>query len=623
MRSLFKCLFSILSVVFIMIPQAAFAIPEIMPLDKIENGMSGVAYTVVDNSGIIQPFNVDIIGLIENGKGSSKMIMAKASGSVMEKTGGILQGMSGSPVYINGKLVGAVSSGLKEMSPYTFFITPIESMLKLWDMPDDKAQIIKNVTEVEEEKKSEDEKTSEEEKKSDDEKTSDTEKNLTEEKTSDTEKESDKKLETEEKSALFFSGFDSSGLNFLKNEMQPLGFKNFFAMSTSGANNTVKYDASLEPGSAVGVAVVCGDFVIGATGTVTAVDNKKILGFGHPFTHGGNVNFFMTDSSVIGSVSGENGNGVKIAKVGNIIGRINQDREAGVAGILGKFPSTVPITVTVKEPSTNSEETYNASIAYNENLIPKIGASIAYTALSKTADSLAESTVTVDFGIKTNVVESGTLTRKNMFYNSTDVGQVAIMELLQALNIVCSNTTEESNIYGIDVTMTMETERKTASLISAVPDKTKVKPGETVNLTVTLQPYRKPNEILIVPYTVPFSRQEGPMTLDLHGGSLVQVNATNIAGIVKPSNNSPAKNYEEKIKALLNTGKNNQLVIEPGASAEVKSDKELKKDIERAKKAQERFLKSGKKVPTIKEAKFDTGYIIDNVIQVVINVDKV
>ena len=153
-----------------MFPRAVFAMPEIMTLDKIENGMSGVAYTVVDNSGIIQPFNVDIIGLIENGKGSTKMIMAKASGSVVEKTGGILQGMSGSPVYVNGKLVGAVAAGLKEMSPYTFFITPIENMLKLWELPDEKAEIVKNVVDVEENKKSDENEKTDEEKKSADEK---------------------------------------------------------------------------------------------------------------------------------------------------------------------------------------------------------------------------------------------------------------------------------------------------------------------------------------------------------------------------------------------------------------------------------------------------------------------
>ncbi len=575
-----------------------FAMPEIIPLDKIQSGMSGVAYTIVDNTGVIKPFNVDIIGLMDNGKGSTKMIMAKASGSVIEETGGILQGMSGSPVYVDGKLIGAVSAGLKEMSPYTFFITPIESMLELWNLPDNKA-VNKYIKPAENEDVAE---------------IPDKLENI-----------QPQPENSEQKSVFFFSGFDSSGLNFLKNELQPLGFKNFYAASSSASKNDIKFDASLEPGSAIGVAVVCGDFLVGATGTVTAVDDKRIIGFGHPFTHAGNVNFFMTDSYVVGSVSGADGNGVKIAGVGNIIGRINQDRESGVAGLIGKFPSVVPISVTIKNPALNKSETYNATIAYNENLIPKLGASIAYTALSKTADSLSESTVTVDFEIKTNVVEGGVLSRRNMFYSQADVGQLAISELLQSLTLICSNTTEESNIFGIDVNMTMNPERKTASLISAIPDKKKVKPGDTVNLTVTLQPYRKPEERIIIPYTVPISMKEGPMVLDLHGGSLVPVAkaTTASAAVITPSTSTPKEIYAEKIKKLVSTGKSNQLVVELNSASISKTPKEIKKDLARAKKVKARLAKSGQKITPASVSKIDTGYIIDNVIQITLNVDKI
>ena len=104
MRGLLKGLaLSIAMTMTVLLPTRAEAMPEIMPLDQIENGMSGKAYTVVDNSGVIEPFDVDIIGLIDNGKGSTKMIMAKASGDVINKTGGVLQGMSGSPIYVDGK----------------------------------------------------------------------------------------------------------------------------------------------------------------------------------------------------------------------------------------------------------------------------------------------------------------------------------------------------------------------------------------------------------------------------------------------------------------------------------------------------------------------------------------
>ena len=599
-------------------PIRAEAMPEILPLDKVKSGMSGVAYTVVDNSGVIEPFNVDIIGLMDNGKGSSKMIMAKASGEVIEKTGGVLQGMSGSPVYIDGKLIGALAAGLKEMSPYTFFITPIESMLPMWSMPDKKAENkYQQVTlKAPEEEKSEADVTVEVEDNGD---TPDVETSSTEE------TQSKENLSSPQLPILYFDGFDKNGIQYLSSE---LDINNYYAATANNSETKIDYNAKLEPGSPLGVAVVYGDFSVGATGTVTAVDGKKILGFGHSFTHAGNVNFFMTDASIIGSVSGENGSGVKVANVGNIIGRINQDRDAGIAGIIGSFPSVVPITVKIDDKSLGKSETYNASIAYNENLIPKLGAAIAYTALSKTADSLAESTVDVNFTIKTNAVQSGKIERTNTFYNTADVGQVAVMELMQGLNLVCSNTSAESDIFGINVDMSLDNDRRTASLVSAVPNKLKVKPGETVDLTVTLQPYRKKAETLIVPYTVPITMKEGPLTLDLHGGALVSVaqilaNAGLAGTITSTENNDVAKNYKEQIEDFLKTGKNNQIVVEPGAVAEPKSDRELKRDIERAKKAQEKATKSGKKTTTTKETKVDTNYIIDNVIHTIITVDKI
>ena len=370
----------------------------------------------------------------------------------------------------------------------------------------------------------------------------------------------------------------------------------------------------------MGVAIIYGDFSLGATGTVTAVDGKKVLAFGHSFTHAGNVNYFMTDASVIGAVSGATGNGVKLAGIGHIIGRINQDRDSGIAGILGTFPAVVPISVTVKDNALDKQETYNATIAYNENLVPKLGASIAYTALSKMADSLAESTVVVDFNVKTNAIDGGELTRKNMFYNPSDVGQVAVLELMQALNLVCSNTKEESNILGVDVNISLDTERRTASIVSITPEKKSVKPGETINLTVELQPYRKPAEKIIMPYTVPLTAHQGNLSLEIHGGALVPVNqALANAGIVTADSN---KSYEDKIKDFLKTGKNNQLVIEVGGSNEPKTEKQLRKEIAQARRAKARLKKEGL---TSKKAdsKVDTNYIIDNVMRTTLNVEKV
>ena len=607
LQRLFVKLFLVIVLMIFIAPLKVSAMPEILPFDKLKSGMVGKAYTVVDGSGKIENFDVNIVGLTDDGRGSRRMIIAEASGEVIKRTGGILQGMSGSPVYVDGKLIGAASAVFKEMNPFMFFITPIEDMLELWNLPDPKAQVnhFKVAKPEEDEDKSDESKAAEE--------VEEVTKDNSDDSTAEVVEEDE---QAEEVGAFYISGFNASGIKFLQQE---LGLKNLQS-TPQPVERGIKLNANIEPGSALGVAIIYGDFSMGATGTVTAVDGNRLLAFGHPFTHSGNVNYFMTDASVIGSVSGAAGNGVKLADIGNIIGRINQDRDSGVAGILGTFPAVVPITVTIHDNALNKEETYNATIAYNENLIPKLGAAVAYTALSKMADSTAESTVEVDFNIKTNAVADGELTRKNMFYNASDVGQVAILELMQALNLVCSNTKEESNIFGVNVNISFDTERRTASIISVTPDKKVVKPGETINLIVELQPYRKPVEKVTLPYTVPLTARQGNLSLEIHGGALVPVNqAMANAGIITADSN---KSYEDKIKDFLKTGKNNQLVVEVGGSNEPKTEKQIRQEIAQAKRAQARLKKAG--LPTKKaDSKVETNYIIDNVMRTTLSVEKV
>ena len=115
-----------------------WAMPDIMKLDEVQPGMQGTAYTVVDATGEIKTFHVEIITVLDAGKGESKMIIARLSGPVIEAADGLASGMSGSPVYIDGRLVGATSATRKDMDRHTCFITPIEGMLDIWKLPDTK-----------------------------------------------------------------------------------------------------------------------------------------------------------------------------------------------------------------------------------------------------------------------------------------------------------------------------------------------------------------------------------------------------------------------------------------------------------------------------------------------------
>ncbi len=746
-----------LSLSFSMGVVAAASLPPTLPLSEVYPGMEGTAYTVVDESGEIVPFHVDVVGTYEEGS-STNRIMAKASGPVVERTGGTLQGMSGSPVYVDGALVGALSAGIKGMSLYTFFITPIDEMLPIWDMPDYKAVHLKKEkkekaadvdepmgegigegageggeggteqtagkraklekeelpeiaggtaekpdkkpagkqgkdsekrekAEKEKSAAAEEKKTKAEEKPAPEKEESakaeekpagegekpegarkkpakakgnpaETEKKPAEamkEPTKETKEPAEaskkpaeekpaekkpvpeegakpaaKKHETQAKSTLYLAGFGRSGSAYMEDKLSALGFKAgempAFGTPTPGAH--VVYDAALAPGSAVGVAVSYGDFSVGATGTVTAVDGKRVLAFGHPFLHKGNVNYFMTDAKVVGTISGPT-DGMKIASIGNIIGRINQDREAGVAGIIGAFPESVPMRVRVKDTSLGYDRKFAAQIAYDEDFLPVLVPGIAYAAMGKTSDTIGEATANLKFTIRTTAGEDGKIERSNMYYTASDVGQASVGELAQVMTLLCQNAEEEADVTSIDVDIEMESTRKTASLISAVPEKPSAKPGETVNFRTTIKPFRREKEELLIPYHVPESQAPGVLSLDVRGGSFIPVTAAllqNALGIDTSAEEDKTQTTADKLKQFLQLGRNNEIIVAPAIapklplSAEEKKEakKRLKKPESVPRKKQEKRIdllgQKAKEQGNPFETKFETGYVIDNVI---------
>lgn len=701
----------------------ARAMDEIMPLEEVEAGMTGELFTVADASGEIRSFEVTILGVMRNGK-SMPYIIARSEGAFADTDGGLMQGMSGSPVYVDGRLVGAGSATVKEMDPHTFLVTPIEEMLPLWDMPDTKNQTrprlvdLKKTAEEKAKEEGKDAKAEEKGQKTETEKAGkdakgkeepkdeakkpaasvkDTEtkketpaepkkepeakkeKDAAPAKEPEAKKEKDadpakepeakkeaqnadkqetkkderpkpdtrKKAEAEnreededegettkdgagvqEKSLFYAGGFGEPGMRFLEKQLAPLGLTASSFGGLSGASYTTDYEAELYPGSPVGAALAYGDFSFAATGTVTAVEEDgRILAFGHPFLHRGNVNYFMTDASVFAMVNGMT-DGMKLVNTGSIIGRISQDRTAGIAGTVGMFPSVVPIRLTVEDKTLSKTSSYAATMAYDEAFVPVLTQAIAYAALGRTVDNMSESTVKVDFAIRTDAAEDGVFKRTNLFYAAADTGQIAFAELAQALALISGDMKDEAGLYDIKVNIVSEAERRTASLVSATPDKPTVKPGETVNFKVTLQPYRSQTVTVDVPFTVPKTQRDGVMHLDVHGGGLVSLEkllaaAQSEMGVVTSDNQEQSKTAKERLHDLGETDSNHEIVIEPGPGP-VLSEKEQKKEIEAAIRWQEEMQASGQKAEPDKppKAKFATDYVIDNVIHTAVEVSR-
>ena len=762
----------------------AMAMPEIMTTEQIKPGMQGYAETMVQGNQKVR-FNVEIMGVVNNGGGSYKQILARAYGDLIDDTNGVIHGMSGSPVYVDGKLIGAVARSVgQDVLPYKFYITPVEEMMKIWQMPDPLSTINKSgvkpvgvltLEEYEKQRETYDEdvdkevekykskilstpegetrekgkaqkrleeilsdfevKDGEAEKLQDDlaqntdtenpdesatedeavkddaeeaaetaddgseketaqaeviveenepEPESDTEVSETEaavkgdeaDKEDKDKKEKDKAASPETDTAnsekiiaalqnagmkekanedisiskfildsiakqremnknsysapadVYVSGFTGSSFNFLKeamagDNMVPYQGSVFVGDGVGTSGSDIKTDAVLHEGDAVGVVMAYGDFFAGGTGTVTAVNGDKILAFGHPMTYKGNVNYFLTEADVIGTAGGIL-NGVKVSSFGKIIGRVNQDRFSGVSGILHQYPASVPIRVFVKDKNLGREQEYAAKIAYDEDIIPALAASIVYASMERTADRSGYGTANVKFAIKTDEVPEGVFERENMFYDAKDVGQFVVGELTQAVYFLCTNMDKPSNIFDIRVDVDYTSNRNTASIVSAIPDKEKVKPGETVVFKVMIKPYRKEAETVEIPYVVPKTQKEGTMAFEVKGGGFVQLAEVLQSGLVINPQEAGQMSTADRLNDLKNINKNNEIVITP--TVDIQSEQDQSKAIADAVKLSEELSKMSKKereeLNKNRETKVATKYVIDNFVQTSIEVEK-
>lgn len=638
---------------------AVAALPEIIGLKELQPGMWGTGYTVIDASGEIRPFDVQVVGILgDNSKMSAKRILVNLSGPLIEETGGAISGMSGSPIYFNGRLAGALSAGYKDMYPtQRIMLTPIEDMLKIWDYPDtrnktrmpqlDLAQMkaerekfqadqeakAKEGKEPAEEKAAEEAVAQSEEHEeqagaeAQDEETATDEEAATNE---EAEVESGSEAPLEHKTTYFASGFGAQGLKMLQSKMSPLGIQVDYDNTWDNGVSmmSARPNAVLQPGSPVGVAMSIGDFTFGSMGTVTAVDGNRVLAFGHSYTHRGNVNYFMTDADVISTIHGPT-SGMKLGNVQGIIGRVNQDRQDGIGGILGQFPQTVPVIVTVHDKDTGREITYNTMVAYDEEVLAALAPVVVYSSINSTLDRQDASTASLQFSLRSSYGKDGLISRRNMFYDDGDVAKVAVTELNDILAVILGNKEKEADMLDLKVDVTIDKGRKTATLVSAVPSKQEVVPGEEITFDTTIKPYRGEKIKLSVPYKVPEHQQPGQLALDVHGGGLVNVAKILLAqqqateAGAKPAEEEPT--VDVQLQNMLSSNCNNDIVIE--STVEVpQNDAELKESIRQAQKLAKELAKNPQAVkkPNQKPVvnKLATDYIIENVIHTSVKVLK-
>ncbi|GBG58058.1 SpoIVB peptidase [Sporomusaceae bacterium FL31] len=576
-----------LLIFFLVLPlPIAHAAVDLLPVNQIKPGMQGIAKTVV-NGTKIEEFGVEVLGVMNNKGPSGDLILVRTYGEIIDRTGGIVQGMSGSPVYIDGKLVGAIAYGWPLSDHKIGMVTPIQDMLKLWDAPD-----FKNDREFRQIELTED-------------------------------------LEPVA-TPLMAAGFTEPALKMLADKLKPL---NMIPYAVGGAPSDAQF-GSIEPGSSIGVELVRGDISLSALGTVTYVEDGKVLAFGHPFLKKGNSSYFMTNAYIFTAVDGLE-SGFKVGTTGDAVGLINQDRSAGIAGQLDKYPNIVPIRIKVTDEQLGRTQDLAVQVIHDEQLVPALSASSVFNAVDKTIDRVGPGTARVSFEIMARDMPGEILKRENMFYTPGSIGELTVAEFFDAMNLLSNNKFNPVEIMDVKINISVSEERRTASIVEARAATSSVKPGDTVNLAVKLKPYRGEPITQTIPVIIPKNQPAGPLMLEVRGGGLIPVTQLLLKqqGIDLTQGKDKQKSFADVLKDFQTADHNNDIVVEmmdmqTGGLLE-QADESANADPKLVAKPKANAAKlSGVAIGAVtankelNKTKHTTDYIIDNDTKVMLNIIK-
>ena len=446
---------------------------EIMPLRDVKPGMKGTAWTVFQGAEP-EPVPIEIIGLSKNMWGPNQdVILGKMGGKAIRTN--VAAGMSGSPVYINGKLVGAVALRLSVFSPDAICgITPIELMLEINDF--DKSR-------------PEDAHTPE-------------------------------KLQTPTRPAaqgaqvagggldfqtlvpidspLALSGITESALREFGPMFQGMGIHAVQAGGGGSAVHTNKpapgWEHALNPGDSVAGLLVDGDMSATVFGTVTYNDGKRVLAFGHPMFNLGPINMPMSKSEVV-TVLASTYQPSKMANATDVVGSLRQDRHSGIMGVLGTTSEMIPVTMKVRslddKEAVRGQKEFHFNVFVHQKWTPYLMMLTLYNSISGLNDFVDEATYRLNGKVELN--GTGNIALSTMAA-SGDMPMPAPMALAgwfgDKFNRLYLNNINVPNVKSVNVTVDLIPDRRVAVIENAWAADTEVQPGEEVPVKVFLRPYR-------------------------------------------------------------------------------------------------------------------------------------
>jgi hypothetical protein len=475
-------------------PQSAQTAQPTIAIDQIHAGMRGVAYTVFEG---VKPesMDVEVLGVLRNVNGpKGDIILVRLHGTKVEYTG-VVAGMSGSPVYLDGKLAGALAFRIGEFSKEPIAgVTPIASMLEINALDRSPAEeaaaarpSVSNTAG----------------------KTAAPGDAVTLGTSTQDYANYLKPIET----PLVFNGFSEDAVRRFAPEFASAGI---VPVMGAGAVSNDKQPEPLEPGSAVSAILVRGDMDIAATCTVTYIDPQRLLACGHPLLQFGAVDLPMNKAQVLATLASPM-NAFKIVNTTEEAGVFIQDRHTGIMGVFNKQPEMIPVTLTINGGAQKKE--FHYEVLNNPRLSPVAIMATVFNALHGVNEYGEEITYSLNGTI--NVKGFPEVALKNMFAPSEN-GQPAAMQAALTLGDrfgrIYDNAYNTPAVQSVKLDFDLVRERRWARLESARTDVTEARPGDQVMVETVLAPYRGERVVQSIAVRIPTSASKGTLRILVSDG---------------------------------------------------------------------------------------------------------
>ena len=452
---------------------------------QLRPGMTGVGRTVFQ--GVTpEEFQVEILGVLKNGIGPQQdMILSRLHGKNVERTG-VIAGMSGSPVIVDGKILGAVSYRLGTFEKEAIAgITPLGDMLKAADMPRSPAPTLAASL-------------------------------LKEWENPGTIAAAARSVPIPGMAAslvpigtpLVFGGYPES----LIREVTPLFQARGLEPVAGGGGQGSGEDYAIVPGVAISVPLVRGDLSIAATGTLTHVEGNKVWAFGHPFLGTGSVRYPMARAEVIVTYPSLLGS-FKIANSTSLMGTLLQDRLTCIEGELGAAPVMLPVSVSVENPGGNRQ--FSFEVVQDDALTPILVGISVQASLQRILQYSSETTLRAEIRVESakHPTLSYTLVESDIGgVQSAAVGGVA-REVAMLLNVIYGNRFHELQVTSASVKVVSLPEARLARVSEISMSPSQVRSGEDLTVRASVQPYRGEPFLKEFKVRIPPDTPRGPLNV--------------------------------------------------------------------------------------------------------------